>query len=65
MTTDEARCEHCHVPLLVRADRTVYRPHLSWCLWAPRARPVVLLPRPAQAEPDDPPDTDDERNDER
>ena len=44
-TRDDTRCPTCLAPLLVRPDSTTYRPHLSWCRWAPKRRPpVVVLP---------------------
>lgn len=49
-----SRCPTCCAPLLVRSDTTTYRPHLSWCRWAPRVRPpIVVLPVPAYLEDDD------------
>ena len=38
------RCPTCGAPLLVRPDSTTWRPHYTWCRWAPRQRaPVVRL----------------------
>lgn len=48
------RCTVCDAPFLVRSDSTTYRPHLSWCRWAPRVRPpIVVLPVPAYLEDDE------------
>lgn len=63
MTTDSSRCPTCSAPLLVRTDTTTYRPHLSWCRWAPRARPpIVVLPVPKY---DDQPETADDESERR
>lgn len=40
-----ARCAECGAPMLVRPDFTTFRPHLSWCRWAPRPARVTLLAR--------------------